>query len=219
MTYRLAIFDYDGTLADSHHAIMLAMAGAVRAHGGHDVHSRPVADWIGLPLHDMVRWMIAEGLVQEADLEPVVAHFRAHYPALCTEHTRLYDGMREVLERTRAAGRLLAIATNKGAAGLHNSMRSLDLVPLFHTLRNVDMVQHVKPHPEMLLSILDELKVPASEAVMVGDTIYDMEMGRRAGVATVAVTYGMHGRERLQALQPTHMVAQARQLLRILAVD
>ena len=80
------------------------------------------------------------------------------------------------------------------------------------------MVKEVKPHPEMLLSILDELQVRPSEAVMVGDTIYDMEMGRRAAVPTVAVTYGMHSRERLSALQPTHMVAQAHELLPILAL-
>ena len=83
---------------------MLAMTGAVRAHGGLSFAERPVSEWIGLPLHDMVRWMIGEGLVAAADLEAVVAHFRAHYPA-CAPSTRAC---------TTACGRCWSVPMQQG---------------------------------------------------------------------------------------------------------
>jgi phosphoglycolate phosphatase len=109
----------------------------------------------------------------------------------------LYPGTREMLDGLAAAeGTVLGLATGKSRRGLDHLIALHDLAPLFATCQVAD--DHPsKPHPSMLLAALRETGAEALGAVMVGDTEYDIEMGRAAGFRTVAVAWGYHGRERL----------------------
>jgi phosphoglycolate phosphatase len=95
----------------------------------------------------------------------------------------------------------LAVATGKGRRGLDKDMASHGLGPLFSTTRCADDAPS-KPHPKMLMDIMDELDVARDETLMIGDTAYDMEMARNAGVAYVAVSCGVHDRQRLLEFDP-----------------
>jgi len=105
------------------------------------------------------------------------------------------------LEALSDEGYLLAVATGKSRRGLQHSLEQTALAGTFHATRTVDEACS-KPHPQMLLDILDELGVSAGEAVMIGDTTYDLQMAQSAGTAAVAVCSGSHCRDELEQLAP-----------------
>jgi len=109
--------------------------------------------------------------------------------------------VKELLRELADAGYLLAVATGKSRRGLDYALEQTGLSGLFHTTRTVDEA-FSKPHPQMLLDILDELGVHPREAVMIGDTTYDLEMARSARTASVGVCSGGHGREELLRFEP-----------------
>ena len=110
----------------------------------------------------------------------------------------LFDGVGEMLRDLAEEGYLLAVATGKSRRGLDYALDQTGLRGLFHATRTVDEA-FSKPHPQMLLDILDELGVPPREAVMIGDTTYDLEMARSARTRAVGVCSGGHGREELRS--------------------
>lgn len=190
---RLVVFDVDGTLVDSQGDILGAMAAAF---GGLDLPVPPraaVLDIVGLSLdHAMVR--LAPDLSHATQAE-LVRRYRAAFADLRTrrgaaESAPLYPGARAALARLAAAPEvLLGVATGK-------SRRGLDAVLSAHGLAHHFVTQQVadhhpsKPHPAMLQAALAETGVAPERAVMVGDTRYDIEMARAAGVRSVGVRWG-----------------------------
>src|SRR5690606_16811218 len=98
------------------------------------------------------------------------------------------------------AGFLLAVATGKGRRGLDRALQNSGLAPYIDASRCVDEC-HSKPHPQMLLELMDELDVAPERTLMAGDTSHDLQMAVNAGVASLGVTYGAHP---LSKLQPLH---------------
>lgn len=113
----------------------------------------------------------------------------------------LFAGTREMLLSLQQAGHLLAVATGKSRRGLDRALEATGLLRVFDATRCADE-GFSKPHPGMLLWLLDELEVPAERAVMIGDTSHDMEMAVAANVARVGVAYGAHPRENLLKHDP-----------------
>ena len=126
----------------------------------------------------------------------LVERYRKHFLELDATPTPLFPGVAAGLEKLRAQGYLLAVATGKARRGLNRALDETGMRPLFASSRCADETQS-KPHPQMLHEILDETGVAPARALMVGDTVYDMEMARQAQVAGLAVSYGVHARERL----------------------
>src|SRR5215210_8779923 len=106
-----------------------------------------------------------------------------------------------MLRGLAAEGYLLAVATGKSRRGLDHSLEQTGLQELFHSTRTADEA-FSKPHPQMLLDILDELGARPAEAAMIGDTTFDLEMARNAGTWGIGVCSGSHCREDLQRLKP-----------------
>ena len=197
MKYRLVVFDWDGTILDSPAAI----AECIQASCGDlglDVPERSRASHvIGLGMQALMR-EIAPGLPPERYGEFVEAyrrHFRAREPSM-----QLFPGMRELLAELSATS-LLGIATAKSRRGLERALDATGLRPHFRASRCADET-HPKPHPAMLLEILDELSVSPAHALMIGDTSHDLEMARAAGVDALAVAYGAHPEQGLRACGP-----------------
>ncbi|MFQ5971496.1 MAG: HAD-IA family hydrolase [Alphaproteobacteria bacterium] len=196
---RLAVFDCDGTLVDSQHAIVTAMAVAMRSRNLPEPHSDEVRRVVGLPLEAAIARLTPDqpeaehrrlaSVYRSAFLE---AHRRGDSPE------RLYPGAREALEALDMAGVLLGIATGKGRSGLEATLRRHDLAGRFVTVQTSDRAAG-KPAPDMLLRAMEETGVDRSCTVMVGDTVYDMEMARNAGVAAVGVSWGYHPSDELRA--------------------
>ncbi|WP_293573358.1 HAD-IA family hydrolase [Phaeobacter sp.] len=211
---RLILFDVDGTLADSQGAITSAMAAAF-AGAGLAVPTRDqILSIVGLSLPLAIA-ELAPG--QPADTRAaVVEGYKAAYKtarlAAGAGHSPLYPGAAETLAALNAVPELLlGVATGK-------SQRGLDALIEAHALRCFVTRQCAdhhpsKPHPSMVLRAMAETGVRAENTVMIGDTSFDIDMGRAAGVQTIAVDWGFHPAERLGADHIVTDFAELRDLL------
>ncbi|WP_026286997.1 HAD-IA family hydrolase [Gilvimarinus chinensis] len=196
----LYIFDWDGTLSDSTATIVTAMQRAAEDIGWPRPDDDAVRNIIGLGLPEALSVMYPSE--EPKSLEAIRDRYRHHYLELDqAKPAEFYPKVKESLDSLRSDGHILAVATGKSRRGLDRILGVMGLGGYFHATRCADETAS-KPNPLMLQELLAELVVPASEAVMVGDTEYDMDMGRRAGMARLAVSYGAHKPERLYPYAP-----------------
>jgi phosphoglycolate phosphatase len=212
--FALIVFDWDGTLADSTALIAQSIQLACIDVGQpppDDVAARFV---IGLGLADAMR-TVAPALPVERYGE-LSARYRDHYLAHESE-IPLFDGARELLTELDAAGYWLAVATGKSRRGLDRTLAANGLAGAFHATRCADE-GFPKPHPDMLLHLMDRLAVHPHETLMIGDTTHDLELARNAGASGVAVSYGAHALEGLASLSPLAAVNNVAELRSWLAL-
>ncbi|MBS1235574.1 MAG: family hydrolase [Proteobacteria bacterium] len=192
--FDLIIFDWDGTLMDSEAKIVRCMQAAAVDVGIPDPGTAAIRDIIGLGLNEAMQVLFPEQApVRRAEL---VERYRRHFLELDATDMPLFPGVPQGLTQLTQQGYLLAIATGKARRGLNRVLDDTGMSHLFVSSRCADEA-FSKPHPKMLEDILDDTGVDAGRALMVGDTVYDMEMARNAKVAGLAVSYGVHARERL----------------------
>jgi phosphoglycolate phosphatase len=194
--FDLIVFDWDGTLMDSEAKIVRCMQAAAVDAGIPDPGVAAIRDIIGLGLSQALQVLFPEQTPAQTAL--LVQHYRRHFVEFDTTATPLFPGVVEGLMQLQEQGHLLAVATGKARRGLDRVLDDTGLRPLFVASRCADETQS-KPHPQMLEEILNETGVTPDHALMVGDTVYDMEMARHAKVAGLAVSYGVHARDRLLA--------------------
>jgi len=205
---RLIVFDWDGTLMDSEAKIVTCLRAA-----GNDAGLKPLDDMalrnvIGLGLKEAI-----ETLYPDVGLENHRAfadRYRNHFLS-AGETSTLFSGAFEMLQNLHRQGFLLGVATGKGRRGLDRAMEEQGCRGLFHASRCADET-FSKPHPQMLLEIMDELETAPGETLMIGDTEYDLSMAKSAGVASVGISHGVHERERLLLHQPLACVADIGEL-------
>ena len=195
---RLIIFDWDGTLMDSETQIVHAMSAAIDELGLQKRSIDQCRNIIGLGLKEAIDALYPGR--DEAFRQQFVECYRHHWFSN-TQSSELFPGARETLHLLKESGFVLAVATGKGRTGLDKVLLATELEAVFSATRCSDEAQS-KPHPQMLLEILQELDIEPHQALMVGDTEYDLSMAMGAGVAPIAVSYGVHERERLLEYQP-----------------
>lgn len=198
-SYRLIVFDWDGTLMDSIGTIVACTQATIRELEMGELPEGIIRGTIGLGLRQTVE-ILSPGCDEDL-YDRILDCYRKHWLATYRDMPLLFGGVKEMLETLADEGYLLAVATGKSRRGLQYSLAQTGLGGLFHATRTVDEA-HSKPHPQMLLDILDELGVKPADAVMVGDTTFDLEMARSARTAAVGVCSGSHGREELLRLGP-----------------
>ncbi|WP_316369373.1 HAD-IA family hydrolase [Candidatus Thiodiazotropha sp. CDECU1] len=199
MKFELLIFDWDGTLMDSEAHIIECVEAAVRDLNLPLPGQDAIRDIIGLGLQEAVNTLFPSG--REGLHLEVAARYRAHFFKRKETPSELFEGTREVLDELLQQGYLLAVATGKGRKGLDYALESTGLGEFFHLTRCADET-FSKPHPEMLHQILEQTGVEPRQALMIGDTEYDLEMAVNAGVPSLGVTYGTHSLGRLLKHNP-----------------
>lgn len=197
--YKLVVFDWDGTLIDSLSRIVDSMQRAAVDLGLEPLGTAAVHDIIGLALDQAIA-RLYPGL-SEAGIRQMHERYAHHYVTGDQTPSPFYAGVPELLRQLHGAGVLLSIATGKSRKGLDRIMRAHKVGSLFHSSRCADETRS-KPEPDMLLEILDYHGVGVREAVMIGDTEFDLEMASRAGVDAVGVTWGAHSVNRLLRHNP-----------------
>jgi phosphoglycolate phosphatase len=199
---RLVVFDVDGTLVDSQHLILAAMDGAFGALGHPTPARELVLGVVGLSLNEAMAALVphlppAQALRLADNYRQAFVGQRA--AGSDAAHAPLYPGALAALERLAAVpGTLLGVATGKARPGLEHVLAAHDLARFFATTQTAD-AHPSKPHPSMLLAALAETGADPARAVMIGDTAFDVAMGRAAGMATIGVAWGYHPRARLEA--------------------
>jgi phosphoglycolate phosphatase len=217
MSVRLAVFDCDGTLVDGQHEICAAMDEAFGSLGMVAPHHGAVRRAVGLSLPQTMRLLAPEesGDLQAALVEAYKSAYRnAREQGRVAEP--LFAGIRPVLDTLRAQGWDLGVATGKSLRGLNHCLAVNHLTGHFVTLQTADH-HPSKPHPAMLEAALDEGHALAADAVMIGDTTYDIAMARAAGVRAVGVAWGYHPAIDLMAAGADTVAASPGELLEILA--
>ena len=207
MRYRLIVFDWDGTIIDSASTIAACIQDASRELGVQVPDSERARHVIGLGLHDSMR--IAVPTLPAERYPEFVASYRKHFLER-KDAMLLFDGMRELLQGLSKT-HVLAVATGKSRRGLDRDLEYHGLGPLFAASRCADET-NPKPHPAMLLELMDQLDVPRQHTLMIGDTSHDLEMARAASVGSLAVTYGAHPEGSLRACGPLGCFSKVKDL-------
>lgn len=196
---RLAVFDCDGTLVDSQHNIVAAMEAAWRARGLRPLPPASVRRVVGLPLLEAISILHPLGS-KEIHLS-LTEDYKNAFHSLRQQpdhHEPLYPGTVEALDAMEAAGFGLAVATGKSRRGLDATLERHGIQGRFLTLKTADDGPG-KPHPHMLEAAMAEAGVGPAATLMVGDTIFDIEMARNAQVRSIGVSWGYHDPDELHA--------------------
>jgi len=171
--------------------------------------SEAVRDIIGLSLEHAINILIPG--ISPADNQQLSDAYSQHYRYHDQSPTPLYPGVEQSLQSLNSKGYLLAVATGKGRAGIDRVFTQTGLGPLFIASRGADETKS-KPDPLMLKQILEQTGVSAQQALMIGDTSYDLEMAQRIAMPSIAVSYGMHALEKLRSYQPILEVDKFQQI-------
>ena len=216
---KLVIFDIDGTLVDSQYHIVASMSHAFRA-AGRPVPSR--ADALGIVGLSLPEAMAVLAPDAEYDERMQLAQDyktgnRLHREdGAAVANTPLYGGALDVIHHLDAAGYLLSAATGKSRAGLDRFMRAHELSHMFLATQTADDAPS-KPHPQMILNCLAGTGAEAAHSVMIGDTEFDMAMGRAANVRRIGVRWGYHEDARLQRGGAERMADETAELASLVA--
>ncbi len=206
MIQRLAIFDCDGTLVDSQANICMAMEHAFSKSGLTPPPRNIIRRIVGLSVFEAVRALMPD---DDQDRHRAVAEqYKSAFHELRHQglvEEPLYDGMAALLGNLRAAGWHLAVATGKSDRGLRLCLEHHGLADHFISLQTADR-HPSKPHPSMIHQALIDAGVEAEHAFMIGDTSYDIHMGKAAAVRAIGVSWGYHTADELYAAGADNVV-------------
>jgi len=185
----LLIFDLDGTLIDS--KLDLAQAvNATRAHMGMGpLENERVYAYVGNGAPVLIRRALGDQAT-EAQVQEALEFFLAYYRAHPLDFTRLYPGVRESLERLSAAGKRMAVLTNKPVRISRAILDGLGVQGYFFQVYGGNSFEFKKPHPAGVEALMREAGVGRDATLMVGDSAVDVETARNAGILCCGVTYG-----------------------------
>jgi phosphoglycolate phosphatase len=204
----LALFDLDGTLVDTPLAIAQTFAATFAELGLARVDEADIRATIGMPLGSAFGKLM--GLPpDDAGVVEAVRRYQALSKEILLPQARglVFPGVVEGLERLASRGIVLAVATSKVQASAEALLEAAGLAGFFHAVVGADRVPRPKPYPDSGLLAMDLAGAAPEATVMVGDTTHDLLMAHAAGMRSVAVTYGVHGRDVLEAAVPSFIVA------------
>lgn len=201
MPIRAALFDFDGTLADSFDAITASTNHVRRRYGLPDLPESVVRRYVGLGLPNLM-----ETLVPTAPTADAVAAYREHHPGVMVAETKLMPGVADTLAALRRRGVRLAVCSNKTVRFTRRLVDALGLADTFDAVLGPEDVTAPKPDPSMLLEAVRRLGIPKAETVYVGDMAVDVQTAKAAGVRVWLVPGGATGRESATAAGPDRVL-------------
>jgi phosphoglycolate phosphatase len=213
---RLAVFDCDGTLSDGQAAVCNAMEATFEAVGLEKPARNAVRRIVGLSLPVAIAQLAPD---EEPELH---AHAVMTYKHFYGEARRqgmvqepLFEGIADLVARLHASGWTLGVATGKSDRGLALTLAAHGISHHFSTLQTADR-HPSKPHPAMLLAAMTDAMALPEQTVMIGDTSFDIDMARAAGVRALGVSWGYHPAEELLAAGAQAVADSAAQLEELL---
>jgi len=201
--YQLLIFDWDGTLVDSNSAIISCLQRTAIALELEIPSSETIQQTIGQGLGIAYQSLFPHAL----DKYQAFVQLYQYHSLMATPYKEiLFPGVYDSLINLKQQGYLLAVATGKSRLSLNAALQQLQMHSLFSMTRTVDEA-FAKPHPKMVEDILETLLVAPENSLLIGDTEYDMQLAKNAGIDAVAVTCGVHDAGRLLSHVPRACLA------------
>ena len=197
------VFDFDGTLADTTEGILQTTRATFARMGLPIPSDDDIRLGIGLPL----KGSLHTAGVPDDRLDEGSDIYHEIFYEIAPKHITIYPGVRESLEMLAAKGLRMGIATSRTEHSLVMLLEEHGIRQYFEILGSVGCVERPKPAPDLVRWVLERFGADPSEAMVIGDTTYDIQMGTAAGCRTCAVSYGNHSVERLLTASPDHIVA------------
>ncbi|MBQ0025088.1 MAG: HAD family hydrolase [Bacteroidales bacterium] len=206
------IFDFDGTLADTEKGITETFQRTLENMGRERVDVARIKGVIGLPL----KQNFTDGAdMADEDADRAVVIYRELFMDIALQTVTLFPGVKEALKALSDRKIPMAIASSRGEGSLRELSHFLGIseyIPDNHIF-GVESVARPKPAPDMVYAILARLGAKPEETLVIGDTTFDIEMGRAAGAHTCGVTYGNQPASRLKTALPDYLVDDLRRLI------
>lgn len=210
MSYRVALFDLDGTVLDTLDDLTAAVNHAMISEG-FPTHTRErVCAYVGNGIGNLIARAVPEG-TSEATVARTLATFRTYYAAHCAVHTKPYEGVLEMLRTLRAAGVKTALVSNKADFAVQALAKDY-----FEGLFDVALGERAdiprKPAPDMVHRVLSELGATPADAVFIGDSDVDVTTAKNAGTDGIFVTWGFRDAACLRAAGAVRLVDSTKEL-------
>lgn len=207
--YKLYIFDWDGTLMNSVGRIVSSMQAAARMTNVPEPSIENAKNIIGLSLTTGIKQLFPVASAEQR--EAIELNYKKQYLELNETPSELFEHTVEMLMALKSQNKILAIATGKARAGLERIWAQTNTKHLFHSSRTADDAES-KPSPDMLVQLLNEFNIAPHEAIMVGDSNFDLKMALDAGIDRIGVTMGAASKESLATYQPKAIVNSIHEL-------
>jgi pyrophosphatase PpaX len=209
---RALLLDFDGTVADTQGVIFQCFRETVRDHLGFEASREQWEQCVGLPIAEIFSLVLPACERSTATTDLLVESYRARMGDVC-EGITAFPQVPEVLEELHERGVRLALVTTKLSALVRRHLEMTGLAGRFEAVVCGDHCENCKPHPEPFLRALDLLEMRPEEAAGVGDSQYDVQSARAAGVLTAAACWGATSRAALLSARPDVVLEEPRQLL------
>ena len=210
---KMVIFDFDGTLADTQQGILETMRVTLDKMCLPPAPDEAMAQLIGLPLEESFHRLTGK---EGEELKKIADVYRDNFTNIIHHTVRLFPNVKETIQSLFEKGFVTAIATSRRNYSLNMLMKELGLEPFIKLTAGDEDVKEKKPAPEMVLKLLADINMDATKALVVGDTVYDIEMGQRAGCFTCGVTYGNNSRQQLEEQHANFLVDDFGEILQLL---
>lgn len=207
---KLIVFDWDGTLMDSAARIVSCLQTAMQQLALPVIAAQDIRSKIGMSLEHVIMQLLPE--IDLVTKQKLIEYYRKEFLLHNKTPETLFTHAYAVIEQLYHKKYLLAVATNKGRLGLDKGLQQSGLDKFFIYTRCADEA-FPKPHPQMLEDILDFCAISPKDAMMVGDSVYDLEMANHVGVKAIAATYGSHSKEDLAHYHPIAYIQDIQNLL------
>lgn len=214
MNYKVVMLDFDGTIARTIPAILHASEKMLNMHG-YTIDPVQVERNFGLALPEAFRCFANDPNIDDATIEQMILEFNSIYKNECEPLIELFDGVIETLDRLHKAGVTLLIASNNIRSVLNRLTARLNIAEYFDGIVCADDVVNAKPAPDIALLAIERYNVKAEEALVVGDSTFDMDMGRGANCHLCGVTFGSHTAEMLRATGAKYIIDHFSELEKI----
>ncbi|WP_270317789.1 HAD family hydrolase [Lactococcus petauri] len=209
------IFDFDGTLANSGSTGILATQAAFQQFNLSIPSNETINYYTGIPIEKSFKKMAVGHTFKEEEFDELLSAFRKYYKAYEQENLTLFPQIKEVLQNLRHSGKKLYVVSSKHSTALKRNLEFLEIASYFEGVIGSDQVENYKPAPDGVLYIVKQYGLSTHHTVMIGDAIFDIQMGKAAGVQTCAVTWGAHDAAELADQHPDFLIKQVDELLNL----
>lgn len=215
MKYKTLILDFDGTIADTQKSIIQSMFFVADKLNIKNIDEEQIKNLIGLPLKTTLKEAF---LLDKKSIDEATIIYRKHYNEIAIDTIALFKNVKDTLLYFNQKDVHLTVASSKGRKALIKILKKQNIHQLFSFIGGEESVANKKPSPEIVHLILKKLNYNPNECLVVGDTVYDIEMGQRANVDTCAVTYGNNTKATLLKQKPNYIIDDFKNLKEIVSI-